>query len=289
MNNRIVLTVAQTEEIKRLALDIRKLFGIYGDVPIANDIMMLIEKKGIIVCQYPFEASEESHTDATLTWFETEGEPITFIGLNTARCYDEQIFALAHELYHFITRTGKAYEQNVDMEDKLTEKKADRFAAELLLPAEMLRSKVSMEFDAKDMNHMSELRILRFVVRLQCEWWLPYHALINRLFEENHINEDTYDRLYQIDDRDEKSIYCSIFKSLDNDKFRLLNEKTMRRDISADVLEIIIQNYEDGHMSEDEFSYLLDLYGKSPADLGFDMFVSREDVEELEELFGGGE
>lgn len=42
-------------------------------------------------------------------------------------------------------------------------------------------------------------------------------------------------------------------------------------------------------MSEDEFSHLLDLCGKSPADLEFDMFVSQEDVGELEELFGGGE
>ena len=99
MNKIRYLSLKQTEEIKLLASEIRRSFGIVNDIPIANDIFMLLDKKGIILCQYPFKASEGSHTDATITWFEMENEPLTFIGLNTAIYYDEQIFAVAHELY----------------------------------------------------------------------------------------------------------------------------------------------------------------------------------------------
>lgn len=286
---KMVLNSCQVEEIRTLADQTRKIFGVYGDVPIANDIFMLLDKKDIILCQYPFETSEDSHTDATLTWFETDGSPITFIGLNTSRYYDEQIFALAHELYHFITKTGKAYQMDMEEEDILTEKKADRFAAELLLPKEVLRSKIISEFQENNINTISIRRLLRFIARLQCEWWLPYHSIVNRLLEEEYIDKNIYWNLYQINDRDEKSLYGRIFKSLDEDKYMMLNNKTNRRDISGSVLEIIIQNYEDGNTTEDEFVRLLSLYGKSPEDFGFDLSVRSEDLMELNELFEGGD
>lgn len=263
MKDKIVLDNVQVEKVRVLASETRKMFGIYGDVPIASDIFMLLDRNDIILCQYPFEASKDSHTDATLTWFETGTHPITFIGLNTSRYYDEQIFALAHELYHFITKTGKAYEIDMEEEDALTEKKADRFVAELLLPKNVLQSKIVFEFQKNHINDIPILHILRFIARIQCEWWLPYHSLVNRLWEEGHINEAMYLNLYQINDRDETELYARILKSLDKDKYILLNNRTNRKDIYGNILEIIIQNYEDGIITEDEFIHNLEIYGKN--------------------------
>ena len=186
MTREISLTASQVEEIRQRADEVRKLFGVFGDVPIGNDIFMLLEKNNIILCEYPFEASEGSHTDATLTRFETKQGPIVFIGLNTSLPYDEQIFALAHELYHFITKTGKSYTDE-EKEEPLIEKRADRFAAELLLPQNMLRSRIVLEFHAESIDCTSYLRTLRFIARLQGECGLPYHALVNRLYEEGFI------------------------------------------------------------------------------------------------------
>ena len=171
MSKEIELTALQIENVRKKADETRKLFGIFGDVPIANDIFMLLEKNNIILCEYPFEASEGSHTDATLTRFETRDEPIMFIGLNTSLYYDQQIFALAHELYHFKTKTGKSYTEE-ENEDPLLEKQADRFAAELLLPSGTLHSRVVSEFKSEMINEALYLRTLRFIARLQCEWWL---------------------------------------------------------------------------------------------------------------------
>lgn len=276
MNNEVNLTEKQIEEVKLLADDTRKAFGVYGDVPIANDIFMLLEKKDIILCQYPFESSGQSHMDANITWFETNFGPLTFIGLNTALYFDEQIFALAHEIYHYTTKSGKAYNTDTDEEDKLTEKKADRFAAELLLPREALRTNVISQFKTTNLNQVSDLRILRFIARLQNEWWLPYRSLVLRLQEEGYINQRTSDMLLAINDRDTNSIYNKIFASIAPDCYKILNEKTNRTDISGRILEIFIQNYEDGSLNDDEFVELLEMFGKSPKDLGFDLYAEQD-------------
>lgn len=287
MNNEIVLSEKQIDEVKQLADETRKLFGVYGDVPIANDIFMLLEKKEIVLCQYPFHTKKESHLDANITWFETDYGPITFIGLNTSLYFDEQIFALAHELYHYITKSGKAY-TDIDEEDKVTEKKADRFAAELLLPREALHSRVISQFRSSNLDEVSDLRLLRFVARLQNEWWLPYHSLVLRLYEEGYIKQNMFDNLFAIDDRDSESRYSKIFASVAPDCYKILNEKTERTGISNQVLEEFIQNYEDGNMTDDEFVELLSMFGKSPVDLGFDLYVDDDDMSDLEELFEGG-
>lgn len=130
----IVLNEKQIYEVKRLASDTRRSFGIYPNVPIGNDIKLLLEKKDILLCEYPFPDTNGTHTYGNITWFKIDNDTITFIGLNTSSFYDEQIFAIAHEIYHYITQSGKAYTPDMEYEDKIIENKADRFAAELLLP-----------------------------------------------------------------------------------------------------------------------------------------------------------
>ncbi len=289
MKCEIALTEEQIVEIKRLADNTRKEFGIFGDVPIAKDIFILLEKKGIILCQYPFQTEKESHMDANITWFDTKYGSITFIGLNTSLYFDEQIFALAHELYHFITKTGKAYEADEEVEDKLTEKKADRFAAELLLPSDALRSRVVSRFKSSDLSLITKLRLLRFIAYLQDEWWLPYRSIVLRIWEEGYIKEDMFDYLFHIDARDPDSKYGKILFNMSHDCYRILNEKTRYIDISSHILELFIQNYEDGNITDDDFVELLGLFGKSPADFGFELGVNAEDMDELQELFEGGD
>lgn len=289
MKCEIVLTEEEIVEIKKLADNTRKEFGIFGDVTMAKDIFMLLEKKNIILCQYPFQTEKESHMDANITWFETKYGAITFIGLNTSLYFDEQIFALAHEIYHFITKTGKAYETYEEDENKQTEKKADRFAAELLLPDDILRSRVVSQFRSSDLSMVTELQLLRFIARLQGEWWLPYRSIVFRIWEEGYIGKDMFDNLFRVDARDPGSRYGKIFSNVAQDCYKILNEKTRCIDISSDVLEIFIQNYEDGIITDDDFVELLGLFGKSPGDFGFEFCVNAEDVEELQGLLEGGD
>lgn len=287
MNNEIALTELQVDQIKEYADKERKKFGVI-DVPIAGELFMLLEQEGIAICQYPFPTSKKSHTDANITRFESESGQMIFIGLNTAIYYDEQLFALAHELYHYITQTGKAYDADADEEDKLTEKKADRFAVEILLPSKVLKSRIIEQFETSQLKNVSNLRLLRFIARLQSEWWLPYRALVLRLCEEKYITDSQVEELFAIDDRDENSVYSKILCGISPDNYKKLNTITKRTDISAWVMETFIQNYEDGDMTDDEFASILKLFGKETDDFGFDLSVDAADVDELDELFEGG-
>ena len=276
-DNFVELNEQQIYEVKRLAAETRQFFGVYPNVPIGSDIRLLLKKKDILLCEYPYPDTDGTHTYGNITWFKMDNETITFIGLNTSGYYDEQIFAIAHEIYHYTTRTGKAYTPDMEYEDAATEKMADRFAAELLLPAEALKAMIMDTFDVPDMKNVSENKTVRFIARLHCEWWLPYRAVVNRLYEEEMINTDQYEQLYELDCRKENQVYRRILKNIDSEISELLNKKTKTIGISNSVIEIIIRNFEDGLIDENEFIDKLALFEKKPEDFGFDMQVEIDD------------
>ena len=286
-DNLVVLDEQQIYDVKKLASDTRQLFGVYPNVPIGSDIRLLLEKKGILLCEYPYPDTEGTHTYGNITWMKTDKETITFIGLNTSSYYDEQIFAIAHEIYHYTTKTGKAYMPDMDYEDILTEKQADRFAAELLLPVEALKAVVKDTFNTTNMFMISENTALRFIARIQCDWWLPYQAIINRLYEEDIINGEQYEKLYEIDCRTEDGIYRRILRNTDSEISGLLNKKTKTVGISSRVTETIISNYEDGLIDDDEFIETLALFGKKPEDFGFETEVEMDD--DIKDMFESGD
>lgn len=283
-DNFVVLDEKQIYEVKKLASDTRQFFGALQNVPIGSDIRLLLEKKDILLCEYPYPDTEGTHTYGNITWFKTEEDTITFIGLNTSSYYDEQIFAIAHEIYHYTTKTGKAYTPNMDYEDTLTEKQADRFAAELLLPVEALIDAVMGTFNDSDMYRISDNKVLRFIARIHCDWWLPYQSIVNRLYEEKIISEEQYERLYEIDCRSENGIYRRILKNTDSEISDLLNKKTKTVGVSNRVIEIIISNYEDGFIDDDEFIETLTLFDKKPEDFGFEMLADIDD-DDLKDMF----
>ena len=270
-SNSVVLNDKQIHEIIKLVAVTRQFFGVHPNVPIGNDIRLLLEKKDILLCEYPFPDTNGTHTYGNITWFQTDNSTITFIGLNTSSFYDEQIFAIAHEIYHYTTKSGKAYTPEIEYEDIVTEKQADRFAAELLLPAEALNDAVMNVFGSSNIAAVSDNRALRFIARIQCDWWLPFQAIINRLLEEGYISESQYDKLYAIDCRNEDGIYRRLLKNIDAEISELLNKRTKTVGVSNRVIETIISNYEDGFIDDDEFVRTLALFDKRPEDFGFCM------------------
>lgn len=281
--NVIVLDEKQIYEVKSLASDTRRLFGVYPNVPIASDIKLLLENQGIILCEYPFPDTKGTHTYGNITWFQMEHETFTFIGLNTSSFYDEQVFAIAHEIYHYKTQSGKAYTPDTEEEDQTIEKMADRFAAELLLPDEALKAVVMKTVGKSEMKNVSEARLLRFIARIQCEWWLPFRAIATRLLEEGYIESEQCDKLCKIDCRNEEGMYRRILKNIDSEISELLNKKTKTVGVSNRVIEAIISNYEDGWIDDDEFVRTLALFEKRPEDFGIDMIAEID--EDLKEFF----
>src|SRR5690554_6165533 len=173
----------QIEEIRQMAEKERHGLGFTGTTPIAKDIYTILENLDIVLLEFPVQSNNDRPAFSAGIMYSTEGnEELVFIGLNTADYFDKQVFAIAHELYHFYTKTG-SHLSRVEEEENLVEAMANRFAAEFLLPESVLESIVLNEFKQSSLENIQMKALLRFIARLQCTWWLPYRSIVRRLKE----------------------------------------------------------------------------------------------------------
>lgn len=286
MSQSIKLSEVQIEKIRKLARNIRESLGFIGETPIANDIFTILDKKDIILIEYPIKAENNKQAfSALLMYSEENNKEFVFIGLNTADYFDKQIFAIAHELYHYYTKTRTHLSRLEDEENNIIEAKANRFAAELLLPKIVLEGIILDEFNTSSLEEFDIKTLFRFIARLQCTWWLPYHSIVKRLREINAISKNQYDELYAINERDLNGKYGKIGLAINSEIFEKLNKPTNAIGTSAKDIEIIIRNFEDNLIDEDKFSNTLSLFDRSPDDFGYKITVSDEDIDELNAFF----
>lgn len=293
MNHPVALNEVQLNEIRRLAKEKRRSLGFVGETPIANDIFTILDILGIFLLEYPIKSDSKKPSFSAILMYSTEGDTeLTFIGLNTADYFDKQIFAIAHELYHFYTKTGshisRSSEQSEQEEGNFVEIAANRFAAEFLLPRNTLESVVLSEFKTSSLEQKQIKTLLRFIARLQCTWWLPYRSLVKRLKEICAISEKQYDQLYSINERDMDGVYCRIGRAINEEVFTKLNTATKNIGTSPKDIEIIIRNFEDHLIDEDKFINTLSIFNKKPDDFGYEVEVSGSDIDEFEEFLKQG-
>ena len=275
----------QIEKIRKLAEEKRRSLGFVGETPIAGDIFTILENMDIVLLEFPIQSDNEKPAfSAAIMYSKEGGEELIFIGLNTADYFDKQIFAIAHELYHFYTKTG-SHLSRVDEEGSLVEAMANRFAAEFLLPESVLESIVINEFKRSSLQDLQMKTLLRFIARLQCTWWLPYRSLVKRLKEISAINNNQYEELYGINERDMDGEYGRMGLAVNSETFSKLNTATKNINASPKTIEVIIRNFEDSLIDEDKFADTLSLFGKNPDDFGYDYSVSEEDLDEFETFF----
>ncbi len=288
MNRKIKLSAQDIESIRELAEEKRFSLGFAGDPPIANDIHTILEKLSIILLEFPIETeSDRPAFSAVILCSEEGGEPLVFIGLNTADYQDKQIFAIAHELYHYFTKTGSHLSRQNGQENDVVEAKANRFAAEFLLPEDVLRRRIFNEFKSYSLADIQTKVLLRFIARLHCTWWLPYRSLVKRLWEIEAITDTQYKELYLIDERDPEGDYGRIGRSTQKDIFTMLNTTTKTIGTSPRAIETVFRNFENNLIDEDTFANTLRLFNKCPADYGYEISVSQDDIDEIHDFFEG--
>lgn len=288
MNRTIRLNTQDIESIKKVARKERFKLGFSEDPPIANDIKTILDKLGIILLEIPIEAEREKPAfSAVILCSDEGGERLVFIGLNTADYVDKQIFAIAHELYHYFTKTGSHLSRQNGSEDDVVEAKANLFAAEFLLPENTLKRQVFEEFKSYSLETVQRKVLLRFIARLHCTWWLPYRSLVKRLWEIKAITETQYHELYAINERDPDGEYGRIGQSMQRDVFLALNTTTRTVGASPRAIEIILRNFEDDLIDEDTFVNLLRQFNQSPTDYGHEISISQEDMDEMHDFIEG--
>src|SRR5690625_889754 len=165
MNQRIRLNELQVEKIRNLAARKRQSLGFLGENPIGRDIFGVLESLGIILLEYPIKSdSSRQAFSAALLYSELDGKELVFLGLNTADYLDKQVFAVAHELYHYFAKSG-SHLSRLNGDEDIVEAKANRFAAEFLLPQNMLRSIVLKEFKRSRLQEIQTRTLLRLIAR----------------------------------------------------------------------------------------------------------------------------
>ena len=284
--NPIKLNEVQVDEIRKLAGDKRLSLGFVGETPIANDIFTILDRLDIMLLEYPIESEgNRSAFSAAIMYSEEGDKKLTFIGLNTADYYDKQIFAIAHELYHYYTLSGSHLSRPEEEESSLIEVKANRFSAEFLLPETVLESIVLDEFKTSSLEKIQHKTLLRFIARLHCAWWLPYRSLVRRLHEIDAITSEQFEELYTVDERGLQGEYGKIGQAINKDVFLKLNQPTKNIGTSPNKIEIIIRNFEDNLIDEDKFTETLRLFNRTPDEFGYKIKVSKEDIDELVAFF----
>ena len=189
--NTTSLSTDEIDVIKKLAREKRV---DYASAPIGPGVFELIQKQSSDI-RFELVSFESDKIDGML-YIPTTGKERAYIILNSNKPLVNQIFAAAHEFYHYIKDyqvfKEKPYICDFGMLKDVNEKKACRFAAELLFPEEALNREVrdycrklqAAEFKLLDFNQAAS-----FIIVMTVKYQLPLKAVIYRLEEENYIDE----------------------------------------------------------------------------------------------------
>lgn len=282
-----ILSSKQIYELSEMAKEKRRELDI-GTAPMGDNILKFIREKGIKLIYVPIENSDndELFFSAVYVCIKEDNCKTKFIGLNTNDYYDNQIFALGHELYHYYEESNVHLCRISNDKQSIRELKANRFAAEFLLPTDKLEREIKEVNDGElQLYKWKQSTLLRFIARLHCEYRLPYKAIVKRLLEINSINLDQYNKLFIEPTRNENDEYYIIGLSINPEIFKLLNSKTMKKGVDGSDLETVVRNYEDSIISLSDFIESLEMFDKKIHDFGIVENVDMEDIAEMEDMF----
>lgn len=131
-----------------------------------------------------------------MLYIPTTGKERAYIILNSNKPLVNQIYTAAHEFYHYIKDyqrfKEKPYVCNFNMLKDVNEKKACRFAAELLLPKGAIEQDVYTLFKTLGTTTVDKIgfnEFASFIIFLTMKYQMPLKAVIYRLSEEGYIKD----------------------------------------------------------------------------------------------------
>ncbi|MFD0716542.1 ImmA/IrrE family metallo-endopeptidase [Paenibacillus sp. GCM10027626] len=265
-----MLTEQDLYKIEELAKDKRRAYDL-GMGPLGDNMFKVIRSLGIQLVRVPISDEQGNDIDPFAALYLSSKEKehaICYIGINTTEYWDKQLFALAHELYHHYESSDRfVLCRGLDNTSEIRELKANRFAAEFLLPTERLIHEVKEKNRGKlKLDTWSQTSLLRFVAELHCDYRLPYKAIVRRLHEIQALSSGLLQMLLHMDARDPDGLYWTIGTNISPGIFAQLNSRTRTFGVEGENLGKLIDNYEDGFISLQELSEDLHLFEKSLED-----------------------
>ena len=193
------LTEKEADKIKLLAKEKRVNYAL---APIGENIFNFILKKSPNI-HFELVEFDKENIDGML-YIPKSGQDKAYIILNSKKPLINQIFTATHEYYHYIedydSIKKEPYICHLSCLKKINEKKASRFAAELLLPDESLKNEIN--FYKKNVwsckKKLGFEQYATICMMLTVDYQIPLKAVIYRLHEEGYIeNIQKYIKEYQ--------------------------------------------------------------------------------------------
>lgn len=188
--NTASLLPEEISDIKRLAREKRVDYAL---APMGTGVFnwILKQNNNIRFELVPFDSDK---IDGML-YIPTMGKEWAYIILNANKPLINQIFTAAHEYYHYVKDYHK-FKENPYICDfsalkDVSEKRASRFAAEILLPEEALSREIKDYFSAMNITGMKAMDFNSFAtltIFLTVKYQIPLKAVIYRLMEEHYID-----------------------------------------------------------------------------------------------------
>lgn len=188
--NTASLSLDEIADIKRL---VREKRVDYAQAPMGTGVFSWILKQNSNI-RFELVPFDSEKIDGML-YIPTTGKERAYIILNANKPLANQIFTAAHEFYHYVKDYQKFKEApyicDFGMLKDVNEKKACRFAAELLLPEEALLHEIQdycRIMDISDMKTMDFNGFATLIILLTVKYQMPLKAVIYRLAEEHYID-----------------------------------------------------------------------------------------------------
>ncbi len=216
----------------------------YGSAPIGRDIFSFINsKENLKIIHYDF-SNATKNIDAMI--YKYPDSDYTWILINKNRSLIHQIFSIAHEYYHFKKDIPNTIDGiNCDFHStNLREIKANRFAAEFLLPTEAISNSIE---NLKIKNEkLDDLNYLYLILELSSRYCIPFDLCDFRIQDEKLYNTKVTSSFF----KKNESIINNYLKEKDPFKDLLNNENNY---IVNDNIKILQKLFLDGNITESHF------------------------------------
>ncbi|QHE62597.1 ImmA/IrrE family metallo-endopeptidase [Rossellomorea vietnamensis] len=256
------------EKLEEESQNYRRLYN-YGDAPIGANIFNLLEHKlKFSLIRKPIEGDNPG------AFIRSLNDHIT-VFLNSNMYIDKQIFGAAHELYHYLfdIRSDKKradicnIHSDEDESENENERRANYFAAVFLLPSRPIKERI------EDGTGLAIDQLLYHVVRLQCEFEVPYKTVVKRLLESKIILKEQFDDLMRLKPRDKEGPVFQKAQDLGDEffeKFCRLNTRNKIIYFSRDPHLKAVDNYKSNKITYNKLESVLSWYNTNPEKFGIE-------------------
>lgn len=147
----------------------------FGSKPVAH-LVRFLESQGVVTVLVPMVEREVARIDAFSTL--AFNRPVMVLSVDKADDVFRHRFTVAHELGHLLLHGDHS------AGDPTLEREADRFAAEFLMPSNVIKPELPTRFDMRKLSQLSE------------KWGVAIQALVYRSKELGLISDAAARRAY---------------------------------------------------------------------------------------------